>query len=88
LARLPALRGTEHPLAPFLPLFLEQAGPGQPTVPEVFLHSVHARLDSTATARRLGAAQLEAPALDGKLWNRYLIALAAAGHIPEPTPLP
>jgi thioester reductase-like protein len=84
LQRLPALRNTTHPLAPFVPLFLEQAGPGQLTVPEVFLQSAHARLDGTETQARLGASGLDAPAIDGSLWHRYLAALQARGELSAP----
>jgi thioester reductase-like protein len=88
LERLPALRGTDHPLAPFLPLFLEKLAADRPTVPEVFLQSVHARIDGTATAHLLGASQLDAPVIDAALWTTYLTALAAAGLLPAPTTAP
>eukprot|EP01035_Chromulina_nebulosa_P014027 gene14027-biopygen11919 len=86
LTLLPALRGTDHPLAPFLALFLEKSGPDRPTVPEVFLQSIHSRLDNTATARRLAARSLDTPALDATLWATYLGALTATGLVPAPTP--
>ena len=88
LGRLPALRGTEHPLAPFLPLFLEKAGPDRPTVPEVFLHSAHARLDGENTARTLAAYGLDAPVIDAALWKGYLQKLRSDGALPAPTPPP
>ncbi len=84
LARLPALRGTDHPLAPFVPLFLEKGGADQLTVPEVFLQSAHARLDGAVTARALAAAGRPAPPIDGALWRRYLERLRAAGALPPP----
>jgi len=84
LARLPGLRGSNHPLAPFLPLFLEKSGADRPTVPEVFLQSVHARIDGTATARMLAALHVATPAIDGTLWANYLAALAAARMLPKP----
>ncbi|MBI5768908.1 MAG: thioester reductase domain-containing protein [Verrucomicrobia bacterium] len=86
LTRLPPLRGTPHPLAPFLALFLEPAGPDRATVPEIFLQSAHARLDNTVTQQRLAALGLDTPALDGALWATYLGALARAGLIP-PAPV-
>ena len=85
LALLPPLRGTDHPLAPFLSLFLEAAAPGRPTVPEIFLQSIHARLDNTATVHRLTAMQIDTPALDAALWATYLRRLAAAGLLPVAT---
>lgn len=84
LTRLPALRGTEHPLAPFVTLFLEKAGAGRATVPEVFLQSAHAHLDGRATAAALARSGLDAPRLDAALWRRYFAALRAAGLVPPP----
>ncbi|MBC7369125.1 MAG: thioester reductase domain-containing protein, partial [Undibacterium sp.] len=88
LGRLPALRGTEHPLAPFVALFLEKAGPDRPTVPEVFLQSAHARLDGDATACTLTAYGLDAPVIDAALWRGYLEKLRSDGSLPDPTPPP
>lgn len=88
VARLSALRGTDHPLEPFVPLFLEKAGPARLTVPEVFLQSAHSRLDGTATAQRLAALGITPPAIDGALWRTYLASLAAAGMLPSPTSSP
>lgn len=85
LTLLPPLRGTDHPLAPFLALFLEKSGPDRPSVPEVFLQSIHSRLDNTATAHRLAALSLDTPALDAALWSTYLGALARAGLVPTPS---
>jgi thioester reductase-like protein len=95
LTLLPALRGTDHPLAPFLALFLERGTGSLPalsdsttlnrTVPEVFLQSIHSRLDNTTTAQRLSARSLDTPALDAPLWSTYLAALARAGLLPTPS---
>ena len=84
LQRLAPLRGSDHPLAPFVPLFLEKAGPDRPTVPEVFLQSAHARLDGSATLAALAGAGLPPPVIDGALWRRYLTALQAQGELPPP----
>jgi thioester reductase-like protein len=85
LTRLPALRGTDHPLAPFVTLFLEKSAPEQPTVPEVFLQSVHSRIDGTATAQRLATAGIVAPVIDRVLWRTYLSSLVADGLLPAPS---
>jgi thioester reductase-like protein len=86
LARLPALRGTEHPLAPFIPLFLEKTTQGRATVLEVFLQSVHSRLDSNATTAVVSNFGITTPVIDGDLWNTYLAALERDGMLPDPTP--
>jgi thioester reductase-like protein len=86
LARLPALRGTEHPLAPFIPLFLEKTTQGRATVLEVFLQSVHSRLDSNATTAVVSNFGITPPVIDGDLWNTYLAALERDGMLPDPTP--
>ncbi len=86
LQRLPALRGTDHPIAPFVPLFLEKAGPDRPTVPEVFLQSAHARLDCAATFEALAGSGLTAPVIGAALWRRYLTTLRAHGAVPAPAP--
>jgi thioester reductase-like protein len=85
LTRLPTLRGTDHPLAPFVALFIERAAPDQPTVPEVFLQSIHSRLDNTDTTAWLAGSHIETPEIDRVLWNTYLTALAARGLLPAPT---
>jgi hypothetical protein len=59
--------GSDHPLAPFLPLFLEKTGPDRPTVPIILLQSAHARLGGDATTRTLIASGLDAPIIDGAL---------------------
>jgi thioester reductase-like protein len=89
IARLPALRGTDHPLAPFVPLFLEKAGPDRPTVPEVFLQSAHSRLDGSATAALVQSLGIAPPVIDAPLWRRYLDKLRANGMLPgSSTPRP
>lgn len=84
LTRLPALRGTTHALAPFVPLFLEKPAPDQPTVPEVFLQSIHSRIEGTETARTLAPLRLTPPVINAALWRTYLASLAADGLLPAP----
>ncbi len=86
LTRLAALKGSDHPLAPFVPLFLEKRASGRATVPEVFLQSAHSRLDGASTSRLLGELGVPTPAIDPALWNTYLTALARAGLLPAPIP--
>jgi thioester reductase-like protein len=88
IGRLPDLRGKNHPLEPFFPLFLEKAAPDRPTVPEVFLQSAHSRLDDAATAARLAAMGIARPTIDSALWRTYLTSLAAAGLLPSPATSP
>jgi amino acid adenylation domain-containing protein/thioester reductase-like protein len=82
-----AARDPAHPMAPFLPLFVNTDGSGR-TVAELYLGDVFPRYSRDNTVAALHGRGIDFPPVSGPLLDRGIDALVRAGYLPAPSPVP
>jgi amino acid adenylation domain-containing protein/thioester reductase-like protein len=82
-----AARDPAHPMAPFLPLFVNTDGSGR-TVAELYLGDVFPRYSRDNTAAALQGRGIDFPPVSRALLDRGIKALVRAGYLPAPSPGP
>jgi thioester reductase-like protein len=84
LARQAAL-DPSHPMAAFMPLFVDRDGPSGLTVADMYLAHVFPTYSRTNTERALGGSGIAFPPVDGPLIDRNIDRLMDSGYLPSPS---
>jgi thioester reductase-like protein len=79
-----AVRDPEHPMAPFVPLFVDQCGTSGLTVAEMYLEHIFPAYTRTHAAHALAGSGIEFPPVDAALLDRQLGRLIADGYLRPP----
>jgi thioester reductase-like protein len=89
LARQAAL-DPSHPMAAFMPLFVDRGGASGLTVAEMYLAHVFPSYTRTNTERALRGSGIAFPPVNGRLIDRNIDRLMESGYLPSPSasPLP
>jgi len=89
LARQAAL-DPSHPMAAFMPLFVDRGGASGLTVAEMYLAHVFPSYSRTNTERALRGSGIAFPSVNGRLIDRNIDRLMESGYLPSPSasPLP
>jgi thioester reductase-like protein len=89
LARQAAL-DPSHPMAAFMPLFVDRGGASGLTVAEMYLAHVFPSYSRTNTERALRGSGIAFPPVNGRLIDRNIDRLMESGYLPSPSasPLP
>jgi thioester reductase-like protein len=89
LARQAAL-DPSHPMAAFMPLFVDRDGPSGLTVADMYLAHVFPSYSRTNTERALRGSGIAFPPVNGRLIDRNIDRLMESGYLPSPSssPLP
>jgi amino acid adenylation domain-containing protein/thioester reductase-like protein len=89
LARQAAL-DPSHPMAAFMPLFVDRGGASGLTVAEMYLAHVFPSYSRTNTERALRGSGIAFPPVNGQLIDRNIDRLMESGYLPSPSasPLP
>ena len=87
LARQAAL-DPSHPMAAFMPLFVDRVGPSGLTVAEMYLAHVFPTYSRTNTERALRGSGIAFPPVDGRLMDRNVDRLMESGYLPSPSASP
>jgi thioester reductase-like protein len=79
-----------HPMAAFMPLFVDRGGASELTVAEMYLEHVFPSYRRTNTERALRGSGIAFPPVDGRLIDRNIDRLMESGYLPSPSasPLP
>jgi amino acid adenylation domain-containing protein/thioester reductase-like protein len=84
LARQAAL-DPSHPMAAFMPLFVDRDGPTGLTVADMYLAHVFPSYSRTNTERALRGSGIAFPPVDGRLIDRNIDRLMESGYLPSPS---
>ena len=84
---LQAARNPSHPMAAFLPLFVDRGVAGL-TVAEMYLRHVFPSYTRTNTERALRGSGIAFPPVSGPLLDRNIDGLIQAGYLPAPSARP
>jgi amino acid adenylation domain-containing protein len=84
LARQAAL-DPSHPMAAFMPLFVDRGGASGLTVAEMYLAHVFPAYSRTNTERALRGSGIAFPPVDGELIDRNIDRLMESGYLPSPS---
>jgi amino acid adenylation domain-containing protein/thioester reductase-like protein len=84
LARQAAL-DPSHPMAAFMPLFVDRGGASGLTVAEMYLAHVFPSYSRTNTERALRGSGIAFPPVDGRLIDRNIDRLMESGYLPSPS---
>jgi amino acid adenylation domain-containing protein/thioester reductase-like protein len=79
-----AIRDPAHPMAPFVPLFVDQCGPAGLTVAETYLGHVFPAYTRTRADQALDGSGIVFPPVDADLLDRHLGRLIQDGYLPAP----
>jgi amino acid adenylation domain-containing protein/thioester reductase-like protein len=79
-----AVQDPAHPMAPFVPLFVDRCGPSGLTVAEMYLEHVFPAYTRTHTQQALDGSGIEFPPVDAVLLDLHLNRLIADGYLPAP----
>jgi amino acid adenylation domain-containing protein/thioester reductase-like protein len=79
-----AIRDPGHPMAPFVPLFVDQCGPAGLTVAETYLGHVFPAYTRTRADRALAGSGVVFPPVDAALLDLHLGRLIDDGYLPVP----
>jgi hypothetical protein len=79
-----AARDPSHPMAAFLPLFLDRDGASGLTVAEMYLEHVFPSYGRTNTERALRGSGIAFPPVSGQLLDRNIDRLMETGYLPAP----
>jgi amino acid adenylation domain-containing protein/thioester reductase-like protein len=77
-----AVRDPAHPMAPFVPLFVDQCGPAGLTVAETYLGHVFPAYTRTRADQALDGSGIVFPPVDAALLDRHLGRLIEDGYLP------
>jgi thioester reductase-like protein len=77
-----AVRDPAHPMAPFVPLFVDQCGPAGLTVAETYLGHVFPAYTRTRADQALEGSGIVFPPVDAALLDRHLGRLIEDGYLP------
>jgi amino acid adenylation domain-containing protein/thioester reductase-like protein len=83
-----AVQDPGHPMAPFVPLFVDRCGPAGLTVAEMHLEHVFPAYTRTHTEQALDGSGIEFPPVDAALLDLHLSRLIADGYLPAPAGRP
>jgi amino acid adenylation domain-containing protein/thioester reductase-like protein len=84
LARQAAL-DPSHPMAAFMPLFVDRGGASGLTVAEMYLAHVFPSYSRTNTERALRGSGIAFPSVNGRLIDRNIDRLMESGYLPSPS---
>jgi amino acid adenylation domain-containing protein/thioester reductase-like protein len=84
LARQAAL-DPSHPMAAFMPLFVDRGGASGLTVAEMYLAHVFPSYSRTNTERALRGGGIAFPPVNGRLIDRNIDRLMESGYLPSPS---
>ena len=84
LARQAAL-DPSHPMAAFMPLFVDRGGASGLTVAEMYLAQVFPSYSRTNTERALRGSGIAFPPVNGRLIDRNIDRLMESGYLPSPS---
>jgi amino acid adenylation domain-containing protein/thioester reductase-like protein len=84
LARQAAL-DPSHPMAAFMPLFVDRDGPSGLSVADMYLAHVFPSYSRTNTERALRGSGIAFPPVDGRLIDRNIDRLMESGYLPSPS---
>ncbi|WP_369182717.1 amino acid adenylation domain-containing protein [Streptomyces sp. Y1] len=73
-----------HPIAPFVPLFVDRAPGSELTISELYFRPTFPTFDRENTETALAGSGIELPAVDAALLDHYLDRLAADGFLGAP----
>jgi thioester reductase-like protein len=79
-----AARDPSHPMAAFLPLFVNRGADGR-TVAEMYFRHVFPSYTRTNTERALAGSGIAFPAVSGRLLDRNIDRLMRTGYLPAPS---
>jgi amino acid adenylation domain-containing protein/thioester reductase-like protein len=79
-----AVQDPGHPMAPFVPLFVDRCGPAGLTVAEMYLKDVFPAYTRIHTERALAGSGIEFPPVDAALLDLHLSRLIADGYLRAP----
>jgi thioester reductase-like protein len=79
-----AVRDPAHPMAPFVPLFVDKCGTTGLTVAEMYLEHIFPAYARTHTAHALAGSGIEFPPVGAALLDRQLDRLIADGYLRAP----
>ncbi len=79
-----AVRDPAHPMAPFVPLFVDQCGPAGLTVAETYLGHVFPAYTRARTERALDGSGIVFPPVDAALLDLHIGRLIQDGYLPTP----
>jgi amino acid adenylation domain-containing protein/thioester reductase-like protein len=79
-----AVRDPGHPMAPFVPLFVDQCGPAGLTVAETYLGHVFPAYTRDRAGQALDGSGIEFPPVDAALLDLQLGRLIEDGYLPAP----
>ena len=79
-----AVRDPAHPMAPFVPLFVDRCGTTGLTVAEMYLEHIFPAYTRTHTAHALAGSGIEFPPVGAALLDRQLDRLIADGYLRAP----
>ncbi|HEY0717556.1 MAG TPA: amino acid adenylation domain-containing protein, partial [Streptosporangiaceae bacterium] len=79
-----AVRDPAHPMAPFVPLFVDRCGPAGLTVAEMYLEHVFPAYTRTHTERALDGSGITFPPVDAALLDLHIGWLRHDGYLPPP----
>jgi hypothetical protein len=79
-----AARDPSHPMAAFLPLFVDRGADGL-TVAEMYLEHIFPSYTRTNTERALCGSGIAFPPVSGPLLDRNIDQLMRTGYLPAPT---
>ena len=83
VARLTA-EDPEHPMAPYIPMFIEPARDAGMSVKEMYFAGVFPQFDRTNTERVTAGGGPECPPVDARLIDLYLRYFRDVGYLPPP----
>jgi len=81
---LQAARDPSHPMAAFLPLFVDRDGVSGLTVAEMYLEHVFPSYSRSNTEHALRGSGIEFPPVNGQLLDRNIDRLMETGYLPAP----
>ncbi|MFJ9691217.1 amino acid adenylation domain-containing protein [Kitasatospora sp. NPDC101183] len=73
-----------HPIAPFVPLFVDRAPGGELSISELYFRPPFPKFDRENTDTLLAGSGVELPHVDGALLDHYLRRMAEDGMLGEP----
>jgi amino acid adenylation domain-containing protein/thioester reductase-like protein len=79
-----AVQDPAHPMAPFVPLFVDRCGPAGLTVAEMYLEHIFPAYTRAHTEQALDGSGIEFPPVDAALLDLHLSRLAADGYLRTP----
>jgi len=79
-----AVQDPGHPMAPFVPLFVDRCGPAGLTVAEMYLEHIFPAYTRTHAEQALAGSGIEFPPVDDALLDLHLNRLIADGYLAAP----